>query len=77
MGGVPNYEHDDNLFLDNREQLKYNTENRKRVDNRYSLPPRSVMMEPSLHDRTRRYNSHMLGRLPNEYPKELINALKH
>jgi hypothetical protein len=76
MGGIPNFEHDDNLYLDNREQLNYNTEDRNRVDNRCSLPPRIVMMEPSLHDRTRRYNSHMLGRLPNQYPSELIKALK-
>jgi hypothetical protein len=56
--------------------LTYNVEDNNRVDNRYNLPQRVSMMEPVMHDRTRRYNSHMLARLPNQYPKELLEALK-
>lgn len=76
MGKIPNYEHDDSLYLDKREQLTYNIENRPRVDAKYELPPRSVMMNPPFHDRTRRYNSHMLARYPEGIPTEYLNELK-
>lgn len=61
-GEIPTYEHDDSLFLNNREQLKYNVENRNRVDSKYQLPTRKEMMTPKLHESSSKYNSFMLSR---------------
>ena len=35
LSHVPNHEHDESLFLEKREQMCYNVENRDRVDNKY------------------------------------------
>jgi len=62
---VPTYEHDDNLFLNNQEQITYNVQDRAQVDARTKLPDRHQMMHPPLHDRMRKYNSGMLARFSN------------
>ncbi|CAF1132413.1 unnamed protein product [Brachionus calyciflorus] len=61
-GGVPTYEHDDCLFLNKREQMTYNVQNRSQVDIRTNLPPRYEMLKPKNYQTTQRYNSNMLAR---------------
>ncbi|XP_064622791.1 uncharacterized protein LOC135484995 [Lineus longissimus] len=61
-GGIPHHEHDENLYLEKREQMSYNVENRTRVDARYQLPPRSVMLRPNFHHPTSKYQSSLMYR---------------
>ncbi|CAD5123886.1 DgyrCDS12193 [Dimorphilus gyrociliatus] len=67
-GGIPHYEHDVNLFLDKREQLSYNVEDRDRVHAKYSLPPRSLLLRPPFHHHSSKYQSTLMQRRddPNE-----------
>jgi hypothetical protein len=72
MGNIPNYEHDDALYLNNREQKSYNCEKLSRIDSKYTLPSRFMMMNPNFHKRERRYSSHMMARYPGDFPYELF-----
>ena len=65
-GKVPTYEHDDTLYLNKREQIKYNMQNRPEVNARTQYPSRYQMMHPNFHDSMSKYNSGMLARL-NDY----------
>ena len=60
LGGVPHFEHDENLFLEKHEQMYYNVESRTRVDGKYQLPPRSEMLRPPFHHSTSRYQSTLM-----------------
>lgn len=60
QGGIPHHEHDENLFLDKREQMSYNVENRTRVESKYQLPPREQMLRPEFHHATSRYQSSLM-----------------
>ncbi|XP_074662597.1 sperm-associated microtubule inner protein 10-like [Tubulanus polymorphus] len=62
LGGVPHYEHDENLYLEKREQMKYNVEDRSRVDSKYRLPSRSKLLRPKFHHPTSRYQSSLMSR---------------
>ena len=62
LGGVPHYEHDENLFLDKREQMFYNTENRNRVDGKCKMPDRELLLRPQFHHETSRYQSELMFR---------------
>ncbi len=64
---MPIYEHDDCLYLNKREQLKYNVQNRSQVDQRYQLPSRFEMMNPKFHESTQRYHSSMMARYCKEW----------
>lgn len=64
LGMLPHYEHDDNLYLNKREQMAYNVEERARVDSKYTVPDRSVMLKPERHHPTARYRSTLMHRLP-------------
>jgi hypothetical protein len=61
-GAIPTYEHDDTLYLNKREQMKYNVQNRPDVDARTQLPSRHRMMNPKFYDSMSKYNAHMLAR---------------
>ena len=61
LGGVPHFEHDENLFLEKREQMSYNVEDRERVDSKYTVPSREVMLNPPHHHHTAKYRSSLLG----------------
>ncbi len=65
LGGVPHYEHDENLFLEKREQMSYNVEDRNRVDNKYKLPSRSQQLRPHFHHHTSKYQSSLMFRKDN------------
>uniref|UniRef100_A0A1I8GVC5 Sushi, von Willebrand factor type A, EGF and pentraxin domain-containing protein 1 n=1 Tax=Macrostomum lignano TaxID=282301 RepID=A0A1I8GVC5_9PLAT len=60
IGMIPNHEHDDSLYLDRREQLVYNVEERARVDSKYEVPPREAMMKPPNHSSHSRYKSSLV-----------------
>ncbi len=61
-GGVPTYEHDDCLYLEKREQIKYNVQPRDQVDAKYELPSRAEMIDLQQNDSTYKYKSHILSR---------------
>ncbi len=63
---MPTYEHDDTLYLNKREQIKYNMQNRQEVNSRTHFPSRYQMMHPNFHDSKSKYNSGMLARF-NDY----------
>ena len=63
LGGIPHYEHDDELFYGKREQMTYNVEARTRVEGKYELPPRKVMCNPPFEHSTSKYKSSLLYRL--------------
>ncbi|KAK7103830.1 sperm-associated microtubule inner protein 10-like [Littorina saxatilis] len=62
LGGVPNFEHDENLFLEKREQMFYNVEDRNRVDRKYTIPPRAKLLRPDFHSEMSRYQSELMFR---------------
>jgi len=62
LGGVPHFEHDDNLFLGKREQVHYNVEDRNRVQAKYDLPPREVMLNPPFAHHTSKYQASLMYR---------------
>jgi len=62
IGSIPNFEHDENMFLEKREQLYYNVENRNRVDRKYDLPPREKLLRPDFHNEMSRYQSELMFR---------------
>ena len=55
LGNIPHYEHDDALFLEKREQMHYNVEDRARIEAKYQMPPRSRLLRPDFHHHTSRY----------------------
>ena len=59
---MPTHEHDDTLFLNKREQIKYNMQNRAEVNARTQFPPRQEMMHCKFHNSMSKYNSGMLAR---------------
>lgn len=54
LGNIPHYEHDDALFLEKREQMHYNVEDRARIEAKYQMPPRSKLLRPDFHHHTSR-----------------------
>ena len=66
LGQVPNYEHDESLYLYKREQMSYNVEDRDRVDNKYKLPNRSELLRPEFHHPSSRYQSSLMFRKDKE-----------
>jgi len=66
LGGIPHFEHDENLFLDKREQMVYNVEDRQRVESKYNLPPRSKMLRPDFTHPTSKYQSSLMFRRDNK-----------
>ena len=59
---MPIYEHDDNQFLEKREQLSYNAEDRGRVMSKYDLPSRSELLRPPLHSHFSKFESGLMYR---------------
>ncbi|XP_064601825.1 uncharacterized protein LOC135467858 [Liolophura sinensis] len=47
-GGVPHYEHDENLFLEKREQMMYNVENRNRVESKGRFQERLKLLQSNI-----------------------------
>ena len=45
LGCVPNFEHNDAMYLEKSEQMHYNVEDRDRVEGRYKVPPREQLMK--------------------------------
>ncbi|GFO10219.1 testis-expressed sequence 43 protein-like [Plakobranchus ocellatus] len=66
LGGIPNYEHDENLFLEKREQMHYNVENWTRVEGKIAIPPRAELLRPDFHHETSRYQSELMMRRDSE-----------
>lgn len=62
LGGIPHYEHDENIFLEKREQMKYNVEDRNRVESKYCMPHRSTLLRPEFHHETSKYQSELMVR---------------
>jgi len=62
LGNIPHYEHDDSLFLEKREQMHYNVEDRARIEAKYQMPPRSKLLRPDFHHHTSRYQSELMAR---------------
>ncbi|WAR19271.1 TEX43-like protein [Mya arenaria] len=62
LGGVPHFEHDENLFLDRREQMTYNVEDGNRVDRKCRMPDRAHLLRPPFHHETSRYQSELMFR---------------
>merc|ERR1711976_629547 len=62
IGGIPHFEHDDNLYLEKREQMVYNTEDLTRVESKYELPSRSEMLRPAFHHPTSKHQSSLMYR---------------
>ena len=62
MGGIPHHEHDDNLFFGKREQMHYNIEDRTRVEGKYELLERDVMLNPAFEHHTSKYKSALMYR---------------
>lgn len=67
LGGVPHYEHDENLFLEKREQMFYNVENRNRVESKYPPRDRSKLLRPDFHHETSKYQSELMFRRDEDY----------
>ncbi|CAH1792395.1 unnamed protein product [Owenia fusiformis] len=63
---VAHREHDENLFLDKREQMSYNVEDRIRVDGKYQVPDRAEMLRPQFHHESSRYQSELMQRRDTE-----------
>jgi hypothetical protein len=60
---VPTYEHDEPLYLNKREQLAYNVQDKRQIDARaVKMPSREQMMYPELSDPSSRFFSSMLSR---------------
>jgi len=62
LGGIPNYEHDESLFLEKREQVHYNVENANRVECKYQIPSREKLLRPDFHSEMSRYQSELMFR---------------
>merc|ERR1712142_979514 len=60
LGGIPTFEHDENLFLEKREQMYYNVENANRVENKYQIPERAKLLRPDFHSEMSRYQSELM-----------------
>ncbi|KAL5009308.1 hypothetical protein ScPMuIL_014889 [Solemya velum] len=70
LGGVPNFEHDENLFLDKREQLSYNIEDRHRVDAKVRKVTRKELLNPPFYHEASRFQSELMYRMDN--PEEQL-----
>ncbi|GFS10010.1 testis-expressed sequence 43 protein-like [Elysia marginata] len=68
LGGIPNFEHDENLFLEKREQMHYNVEDWTRVEGKITIPPRAELLRPDFHHETSRYQSELMMRRDSEKP---------
>jgi len=62
LGCIPNFEHNDAMYLEKSEQLQYNVEDRDRVEGRYKVPGRDQLMKPAMHHPASRYRSSMVSR---------------
>ncbi|CAL1528409.1 unnamed protein product [Lymnaea stagnalis] len=62
FGAVPNYEHDENLFLEKREQMHYNSEDWIRVQGKIKIPQRAELLRPDFHHETSKYQSELMFR---------------
>jgi len=62
LGGVPNFEHDESLFLEKREQLHYNVEDANRIADKICIPPRAELLRPNFHHETSKYQSELMMR---------------
>ena len=60
LGGVPHFEHDDNLFWEKKEQLSYNVEDRASVQAKVCVPHRGVLLKPPKHHPTSKYQSSLM-----------------
>lgn len=67
LGGVPHFEHDENLFLEKREQMFYNVEDRNRVESKYPARDRSKLLRPDFHHETSKYQSELMFRRDEDY----------
>ncbi|XP_063429860.1 sperm-associated microtubule inner protein 10-like [Mytilus galloprovincialis] len=67
LGGVPHFEHDENLFLEKREQMFYNVEDRNRVESKYPVRDRSKLLRPDFHHETSKYQSELMFRRDEDY----------
>jgi len=66
LGCIPNFEHNDAMYLEKSEQLQYNVEDRDRVEGRYKVPPRSQLLKLPAHHPASRYRSSMVSRKPGD-----------
>ncbi|CAF1098459.1 unnamed protein product, partial [Didymodactylos carnosus] len=71
LSGIPNFEHDDSLYLNKREQLFYNVEDRERVDSKYCLPSRCTQLQPLFHEPIDRFRSSLFSRYAPSYARSL------
>ena len=62
LGGIPTFEHDENLFLEKREQMYYNVENPNRVETKYKIPERAKLLRPDFHSEMSKYQSELMFR---------------
>lgn len=67
LGGIPHYEHDENLFLDKREQMHYNVEDRTRIESKYPHMDRATLLRPNFHHETSKYQSELMFRRDEDY----------
>ncbi|XP_067680653.1 sperm-associated microtubule inner protein 10-like [Haliotis asinina] len=66
LGGIPHYEHDENMFLEKREQMAYNVEVRNRVERKCPMPDRAELLRPHFHHETSKYQSSLMYRSDNK-----------
>jgi hypothetical protein len=64
-GKLATFEHNDALYLNKREQLKYNVQDRSQVDARYTLSSKEEMLNPIQSDTSRKHFSSLMARYPN------------
>lgn len=74
LGNIPHYEHDDSLFLEKREQMHYNVEDRARIEAKYQMPPRSKLLRPDFHHHTSRYQSELMARRDDFETQKQLSA---
>lgn len=62
LDGIPVYEHDENLFLEKREQMYYNVEDRNRVESKFVIPDRNKLLRPPFTHEWSRFKSELMFR---------------
>jgi len=72
-GNIPNFEHDDTTYLNKREQLRYNMQDRAEIARRTTqVPTRAQMMVSKPWESRKRFDSSMMARFAKVETVELV-----
>ncbi|KAJ8308277.1 hypothetical protein KUTeg_013151 [Tegillarca granosa] len=63
------------LIIKKREQMKYNVEDRNRVESKYCMPHRSTLLRPEFHHETSKYQSELMVRRDQDILCLLISLI--